>query len=59
MPDVMKRRWIPVRAMAIGALGRYVFRLGKDAPSWKIRAMTLETFYQTGNTKLLELAGGK
>lgn len=39
--------------------GHYVFHLGKDGSMWKIRAMKLETFYQTGNTKLLEVAGGK
>ena len=39
--------------------GHYVFKLGKDGPAWKIRGMTLETFYQTGNIRLLEVAGGK
>ncbi|MDB5968747.1 MAG: hypothetical protein JWQ90_1197 [Hydrocarboniphaga sp.] len=39
--------------------GHYVFQIGKDGAMWKIRAMKLETFYQTGNTKLLEIAGGK
>ena len=39
--------------------GHYVLRLGKEASSWRIRAMKLETLYQSGNLKLLELAGGK
>ncbi len=33
--------------------GHYVFELAKDGPSWRIRKMTLETSYQTGNEKLL------
>jgi hypothetical protein len=37
--------------------GHYVFHLIKDGTMWKIRAMKLETFYQTGNAKLLEIAG--
>jgi hypothetical protein len=39
--------------------GHYVFELAKNGGRWTIHAMTLETFYQTGNTKLLEVAGGK
>jgi hypothetical protein len=39
--------------------GHYVFQLDKAGTTWRIRAMKLETFYQTGNTKLLEVAGGK
>ncbi len=39
--------------------GHYVFRLANEGGTWKIRAMKLETFYQTGNMKLLEVAGGK
>jgi hypothetical protein len=41
------------------AAGHYVFQFGKEGATWKIRAMKLETFYQTGNTRLLEVAGGK
>jgi hypothetical protein len=39
--------------------GHYVFQLTKTGPMWTISSMKLEAFYQTGNTKLLELAGGK
>jgi hypothetical protein len=39
--------------------GHYVFELVRETDTWRIRSMTLETFYQTGNLKLLELAGGK
>ncbi len=39
--------------------GHYVFRLANEGGTWKIRAMKLETFYQSGNMKLLEVAGGK
>jgi SnoaL-like protein len=34
--------------------GHYVFALAPEAAGWKIRKMTLQTLYQTGNTKLLE-----
>ena len=36
--------------------GHYVFGLQKISGEWKINSMTLETFYQTGNRKLLEEA---
>jgi hypothetical protein len=39
--------------------GHYVFELGREGSAWRIRGMTLETFYQTGNLRLLELADGK
>lgn len=39
--------------------GHYVIELEKADRSWKIRRMKLETFYQTGNTKLLEEVAGK
>ena len=39
--------------------GHYVIRLSKEGAKWKIASMKLETFYQSGNTKLLEVAGGK
>jgi hypothetical protein len=39
--------------------GHYVMKLAKDASAWRIRSLTLETFYQTGNLKLLEVAGGR
>lgn len=39
--------------------GRYVFSLAKHGEAWRIQGMTLETFYQSGNVKLLEVAGGK
>jgi hypothetical protein len=39
--------------------GHYRFELVREPSAWKIRGMTLEAFYQTGNLKLLELAGGK
>ncbi|HEU5075199.1 MAG TPA: nuclear transport factor 2 family protein [Polyangiaceae bacterium] len=39
--------------------GHYLFALAKQDEAWRIQAMTLETFYQSGNTKLLEVAGGK
>ncbi len=39
--------------------GHYVFQLARAGDAWKIRAMKLETLYQTGNLKLLEVAGGK
>lgn len=39
--------------------GHYVFQLGKEEAGWKIREMTLEALYQTGNTGLLQVAGGK
>src|SRR5262249_31664932 len=34
--------------------GHYVFGLGKGGSSWRIRAMKLEAFYQTGNAQLLQ-----
>jgi hypothetical protein len=37
--------------------GNYVFDLGRTDGGWKIRAMKLETSYQSGNRKLLEEAG--
>ena len=36
--------------------GHYVFRLKRAADSWEITHMKLETFYQTGNRKLLQEA---
>jgi hypothetical protein len=39
--------------------GHYVFDLGRVGSEWKIRAMTLELLYQSGNGQLLALAGGK
>src|SRR5262245_32156085 len=39
--------------------GHYVMELAKAATAWRIRSLTLETFYQTGNMKLLEVAGGR
>ena len=36
--------------------GHYLFELGKEGSAWKIRKMTLETFYQTGNLRLLDQA---
>jgi SnoaL-like domain len=36
--------------------GHYVFQLERIPPSWRIRRMTLETLYQTGNLKFLEAA---
>ncbi len=36
--------------------GHYIFKLRQVAGSWKISHMTLETFYQTGNQKLLQEA---
>lgn len=39
--------------------GHYVCALSRAGDAWRIRAMTLETLYQTGNAKLLEVAGGK
>lgn len=36
--------------------GQYEFGLVKTAGEWKIRSMKLNTFYQTGNQKLLEEA---
>lgn len=37
--------------------GHYVFGLTMKDGGWVIDRMKLETFYQTGNTKLLEVAG--
>jgi SnoaL-like domain len=39
--------------------GHYVFELKKRDARWRISSMTLEALYQTGNLKLLEVAGGK
>ena len=39
--------------------GHYVMKIVKDGTAWRIRSLTLETFYQTGNVKLLAVAGGK
>jgi hypothetical protein len=39
--------------------GHYRFELAREGVTWKIQGMTLGAFYQTGNLKLLELAGGK
>lgn len=36
--------------------GHYVFQLRRVAGAWKIEKMKLETFYQTGNEKLLQEA---
>jgi len=38
--------------------GHWVFELAKSEGAWKIQKMKLETFYQRGNTKLLEEAAG-
>ena len=39
--------------------GHYVLGLVKTSSKWQIRTMKLETFYQTGNKKLLEEAAKK
>ncbi|MGC4000854.1 MAG: nuclear transport factor 2 family protein [Anaeromyxobacter sp.] len=39
--------------------GHYVFRLVRRAGGWRIGEMTLQAFYQTGNTRLLELAASR
>jgi hypothetical protein len=36
--------------------GHYVFELANARPTWKIKRMALETFYQTGNEALLQEA---
>jgi hypothetical protein len=36
--------------------GHYVFELARDGDRWRIDKMKLETFYQTGNRRLLEEA---
>lgn len=36
--------------------GHWVIGLAKTAAGWRIDAMKLETFYQTGNTQLLQVA---
>lgn len=36
--------------------GHYLFALTRADATWKIAKLTLETFYQTGNVKLLERA---
>jgi hypothetical protein len=38
-------------------LGHYVFTLVREGEAWRISGMTLETFAQTGNTRLLAEAG--
>jgi hypothetical protein len=38
-------------------LGHYEFELARTTPGWTITALTLATFVQTGNTKLLSEAG--
>lgn len=40
-------------------LGHYVFTLVRGDEGWTISAMTLETFAQTGNTRLLAEAGAR
>ena len=39
-------------------LGHYLFELARSGTGWSIAAMTLETFVQVGNTKLLAEAQG-
>ena len=39
--------------------GHYVMKLAKDSSTWRIRSLTLETFYQSGNLELLAVAGGR
>jgi hypothetical protein len=34
--------------------GHYIFELAKVGSEWKIRKLTLQTFYQTGNSNLLQ-----
>jgi 3-phenylpropionate/cinnamic acid dioxygenase small subunit len=36
--------------------GHYIFELVKAGSAWKIRKLTLDAYYQTGNTKLLQEA---
>jgi hypothetical protein len=36
--------------------GHYLFQLERIPPSWRIRHVTLQTLYTTGNAKLLEAA---
>jgi 3-phenylpropionate/cinnamic acid dioxygenase small subunit len=38
--------------------GHYVFELAKVGGTWKIQKLTLNAYYQTGNTKLLQEAAG-
>lgn len=38
--------------------GHYVFGLTKTDAGWKVRSLKLETYYQTGNLKLLGEASG-
>jgi len=38
--------------------GHYVFELAKTSETWRITTMKLETFHQSGNTKLLQEASG-
>jgi len=40
-------------------LGHYVFTLVREGEGWTISGMTLETFAQTGNTRLLAEAGAR
>jgi hypothetical protein len=40
-------------------LGHYVFTLSRGSAGWTISGMTLETFAQTGNTRLLAEAGAR
>ena len=39
--------------------GHYIFELVKTGSDWKIQKLVLQTFYQTGNAKLLQEAGAK
>jgi hypothetical protein len=39
--------------------GHWVIGLSQLAGGWKITGMTLQTFYQTGNRQLLEIAGSR
>jgi hypothetical protein len=36
--------------------GHYLFAFEKHGAAWKVAKLTLETFYQTGNTKILSEA---
>jgi hypothetical protein len=36
--------------------GHYIFELAKAGGTWKIQKLTLNAYYQTGNTKLLQEA---
>lgn len=37
--------------------GHYVFELAASRGGWRVAKLTLQTYYQTGNTRLLEEAG--